>query len=161
MRTLARFPDHGAFIRLPVELSTQPTAAARRPAAAEIGTTSDDPAAEHDAAAVAADVGGDAGLDLTNADTADFAEGAGEDATLPKRTAGGRVAAFFVTLLAPPRRRRPPKRIGWGSIAFLALIAAGVWTLAWWQSGEEAKRPWEPVPRRFASQATGMDGTVR
>jgi hypothetical protein len=35
--------------------------------------------------------------------------------------------------ISPRRRGLREVRAGWGSISFLALVAAGVWALAWWR----------------------------
>lgn len=54
----------------------------------------------------------------------------------------------FRSLITPRRRglRQPP--MGWGSIAFLAIVAAGVWAAAWWQDREAIRLSEEqPSPR--------------
>lgn len=38
--------------------------------------------------------------------------------------------------ISPRRRGLREVRAGWGSISFLALVAAGVWALAWWRDLE-------------------------
>lgn len=168
MRTLARFPDQGSLTRLPVELATQlPAARAAGPKAphGETETAPREPVGDHLSAAahLSEKASSDLIEEVTDGGVDDVAvDDAAEDADRPQASAGGRVAAFFITLLAPPRRRKPPKKIGWGSIAFLTMISVGVWTLAWWQSREETKRPWDHVTERVASQpSTTVDGAVR
>ena len=52
---------------------------------------------------------------------------------------------------APPRRGLRRVRAGWGSIGFLALIAAGVWTLAWWRDHQDAVRQQDQPARQVAA----------
>lgn len=53
-----------------------------------------------------------------------------------------------------PRRRglrQPP--VGWGSIAFLAMLAAGVWAFAWWQDLEAGRGVEETATPRATTAA--------
>jgi len=57
----------------------------------------------------------------------------------------------LVHAVAPPRRGLRRVRAGWGSIGFLALIAAGVWTLAWWRDHQEAVGQQDQPARKIAA----------
>lgn len=60
-------------------------------------------------------------------------------------------AQRLMRAISPPRRGMRRVRAGWGSIGFLAVIAAGVWTLAWWRDHQEAVRQQDQPARQVAA----------
>jgi hypothetical protein len=68
----------------------------------------------------------------------------------------------LVRAVRPRRRglRQPP--VGWGSIAFLAILAAGVWGFAWWQDFEAGRDVEEAaMPRATTAALEVTDEFVR
>lgn len=50
------------------------------------------------------------------------------------------LASRLARVVSPRRRGLRQIRAGWGSIGFLALLAAGIWSVAWWQDHQHAQR---------------------
>lgn len=75
------------------------------------------------------------------------ADEGGPGSQVVRRPLSQRLAHAF----APPRRGLRRVRAGWGSIGFLALIAAGVWTLAWWRDHQDAVRQQDQPARQVAA----------
>jgi hypothetical protein len=140
MRILARFPDialvsHDAALAVRETVST---------ATAEPAATAADELSHDDVSA------------MDKREQPELVEQLAESSTRQQFTGG------LVRAVRPRRRglRQPP--VGWGSIAFLAILAAGVWGFAWWQDFEAGRDVEEAaMPRATTAALEVTDEFVR
>jgi hypothetical protein len=66
-------------------------------------------------------------------------EPAGSDESRSPRLARKPLASQLESLLMPRRRGLRQIRAGWGSIGFLAVLAAAIWSVAWWQDHQHSE----------------------
>ena len=140
MRILARFPDialvsHDAALAVRETVST---------ATAEPAATAADELSHDDVSA------------MDKREQPELVEQLAESSTRQQSTGG------LVRAVRPRRRglRQPP--VGWGSIAFLAILAAGVWGFAWWQDFEAGRDVEEAaMPRATTAALEVTDEFVR
>jgi len=140
MRILARFPDialvsHDAALAVRETVST---------ATAEPAATAVDELSHDDVSA------------MDKREQPELVEQLAESSTRQQSTGG------LVRAVRPRRRglRQPP--VGWGSIAFLAILAAGVWGFAWWQDFEAGRDVEEAaMPRATTAALEVTDEFVR
>jgi hypothetical protein len=140
MRILARFPDialvsHDAALAVRETVST---------ATAEPAATAVDELSHDDVSA------------MDKREQPELVEQLAESSTRQQFTGG------LVRAVRPRRRglRQPP--VGWGSIAFLAILAAGVWGFAWWQDFEAGRDVEEAaMPRATTAALEVTDEFVR
>jgi hypothetical protein len=140
MRILARFPDialvsHDAALAVRETVST---------ATAEPAATAADELSHDDVSAI------------DKREQPELVEQLAESSTRQQFTGG------LVRAVRPRRRglRQPP--VGWGSIAFLAILAAGVWGFAWWQDFEAGRDVEEAaMPRATTAALEVTDEFVR
>ncbi|MBL6713528.1 MAG: hypothetical protein ISQ07_09090 [Pirellulales bacterium] len=140
MRILARFPDialvsHDAARAVRETVST---------ATAEPAATAADELSHDDVSA------------MDKREQPELVEQLAESSTRQQFTGG------LVRAVRPRRRglRQPP--VGWGSIAFLAILAAGVWGFAWWQDFEAGRDVEEAaMPRATTAALEVTDEFVR
>jgi len=65
-------------------------------------------------------------------------------------------------LVSPRRRGLRQIRAGWGSIGFLAMLAAGIWSFAWWQDRQAAEQARDAAaPQVAAAPLEAADQLVR
>ncbi len=140
MRILARFPDialvsHDAALAVRETVST---------ATAEPAATAADELSHDDVSAI------------DKREQPELVEQLAESSTRQQFT------GELVRAVRPRRRglRQPP--VGWGSIAFLAILAAGVWGFAWWQDFEAGRDVEEAaMPRATTASLEVTDEFVR
>jgi len=140
MRILARFPDialvsHDAALAVRETVST---------ATAEPAATAVDELSHDDVSA------------MDKREQPELVEQLAESSTRQQFT------GELVRAVRPRRRglRQPP--VGWGSIAFLAILAAGVWGFAWWQDFEAGRDVEEAaMPRATTAALEVTDEFVR
>ena len=140
MRILARFPDialvsHDAALAVRETVST---------ATAEPAATAADELSHDDVSAI------------DKREQPELVEQLAESSTRQQFT------GELVRAVRPRRRglRQPP--VGWGSIAFLAILAAGVWGFAWWQDFEAGRDVEEAaMPRATTAALEVTDEFVR
>jgi len=140
MRILARFPDialvsHDAALAVRETVST---------ATAEPAATAADELSHDDVSA------------MDKREQPELVEQLAESSTRQQFT------GELVRAVRPRRRglRQPP--VGWGSIAFLAILAAGVWGFAWWQDFEAGRDVEEAaMPRATTAALEVTDEFVR
>lgn len=140
MRILARFPDI-ALVSPDAARAVRETVST---ATAEPAATAVDELSHDDVSAI------------DKREQPELVEQLAESSTRQQFTGG------LVRAVRPRRRglRQPP--VGWGSIAFLAILAAGVWGFAWWQDFE-AGRDFEEaaMPRATTAALEVTDEFVR
>jgi len=72
-------------------------------------------------------------------DEAALVEQAGSDDSRIPRLRGKPLALQLGSLLMPRRRGLRQIRAGWGSIGFLAVLAAAIWSVTWWQDQQPSE----------------------
>ncbi len=140
MRILARFPDI-ALVSPDAARAVRETVST---ATAEPAATAADELSHDDVSAI------------DKREQPELVEQLAESSTRQQFTGG------LVRAVRPRRRglRQPP--VGWGSIAFLAILAAGVWGFAWWQDFEAGRDAEEAaMPRATTAALEVTDEFVR
>ncbi len=140
MRILARFPDI-ALVSPDAARAVRETVST---ATAEPAATAADELSHDDVSAI------------DKREQPELVEQLAESSTRQQFTGG------LVRAVRPRRRglRQPP--VGWGSIAFLAILAAGVWGFAWWQDFEAGRDVEEAaMPRATTAALEVTDEFVR
>lgn len=140
MRILARFPDI-ALVSPDAARAVRETVST---ATAEPAATAADELSHDDVSA------------MDKREQPELVEQLAESSTRQQFTGG------LVRAVRPRRRglRQPP--VGWGSIAFLAILAAGVWGFAWWQDFEAGRDVEEAaMPRATTAALEVTDEFVR
>lgn len=65
-------------------------------------------------------------------------------------------------VVSPRRRGLRQIRAGWGSIGFLAMLAAGIWSFAWWQDQQAVEQTRDAAaPQVAAAPLEPHDPLVR
>lgn len=140
MRILARFPDI-ALVSADAALAVRET----------VSTATAEPAAT-----AADELSHDVVSAMDKREQPELVEQLAESSTRQQFT------GELVRAVRPRRRglRQPP--VGWGSIAFLAILAAGVWGFAWWQDFEAGRDVEEAaMPRATTAALEVTDEFVR
>ncbi len=61
------------------------------------------------------------------------------------------LAVRLSRIVSPRRRGLRQAHAGWGSIGFLAMIAAGIWAVAWWQDHQAAEQAGDAAAPQVAA----------
>ena len=89
-------------------------------------------------------------------------EPAGSDDSPSPQLSRKPLASQLGSLLLPRRRGLRQIRAGWGSIGFLAMLAAGIWSFAWWQDRQAAEQARDAAaPQVAAAPLEAADQLVR
>ena len=70
------------------------------------------------------------------------------------------LAARLVRACSPRRRGLRQVRAGWGAIGFLALLAAGIWSFAWWQDHQAAEQARDAAVPQVAAVPLDMSEPI-